>query len=73
MRAQSDATKLRHAKREVKELRLKLHACEQAMHSGRIMAMLCLNLSKDERIDERDRSLMRECYAAWDSGMKGAR
>lgn len=70
-RKQSDATKLRHARTEVKNLRMLNEAMATELlerrRVGGMMSNLCFNLAQDSRLDERYRKSMDECRKEWDA------
>jgi hypothetical protein len=71
MRKPSDATKLRHAKREIGELKRAVSALSQEIallrSVGGGMSNICFNLSQDKNIEERHRESMNRCRIEWDA------
>ena len=70
MRKQSDATQLRHVKRELKAAMMAGQSAREQVRlqraAGQGMSNICYNFSQQARFTEDERELFRRCYKAWD-------
>ena len=70
MRERSDATKLRQARRELREVEAMNHFLWIELNLrrtwGAMMANLCFNLAQNESYDPTHRASMKDCRENWD-------
>lgn len=70
MRKQSPETQLRHARGDIKNLRMTIQFLRAELDArrqwGQMMSNLCFNLAQNEKYDAAHRQSMRDCREGWD-------
>ncbi len=70
MRKQSPETQLRHAKGDIRNLKLTVEwlrrELSQRKQCGQMMSNICFNLAQNEAYDTQHRQSMRDCREMWD-------